>query len=74
MAEIMNNTVRPVTFHHNRGKFEVKIYPRDSEEVPDNLWKIFKKNSRIKDMLEKQEIIVIEEAPGLLTKIKKFFY
>lgn len=74
MAEIMNNTLAPVTLHHNKRKFEVKIYPRDSEEVPDKLWKIFKKNSRIKAMLESKEIMVIEEAPGLLTRIKRYFY
>ena len=74
MAEIMNNTTSPLTFHHDGRKFEVKICPRDSEEIPDRLWNIFKKNSRVKAMLERQEILVIVEAPSLLSKIKSFFY
>jgi len=80
MAEIMNNTPRPVTLH-NKKWGEYKIHPRDSVTMDNKAWEFFKKNGVVKQLLKRKELIVIEEAPSLLTKIKtlsgkikNFFY
>ena len=76
MPKIHNNTAHPVVFHSclkNGLRFQITIPALGNAEVEDKLWKKFKKNSRVKDMIKKGEI-VSDTLPGLLEKIIKFFY
>ncbi len=73
MTEIINNTRHPLTFHHENkeGEIEITILPFDSGEIPDNLWKKFKKNKTVKEKLENKSLVV-REKQNFFKKLFKF--
>lgn len=76
MAEIVNNTLHPFTFHFKDGEnsLEWKIHPQDSEEIPNKIWVQIKKNKRVQKMILDKEIHVLNEPVSLVKKLISFFY
>jgi len=73
MAEIINNTLRPITLH-NKELGEYKIYPQDSKVIDDKAWNYFKKNGAVNRLIVNKDLVALDESPSLLKKIKNFFY
>ena len=69
MARIGNNTNHSLKFHQHK----IEIAPYGWAEIDSKTWKTFKKNSRVKELIKREEIVVLSEESGFWKKFLNYF-